>query len=69
MTFDISLIFQNTISGIIIQLPIFILIWISARMVTREIKVVGKEIPNWIEQYFKLRSNQLRLEKAIVSLK
>jgi len=64
MTFDISLIFQDTIKGIIIQLPIFILIWISAKMISRRLKIIGEKIPHYIEKYFKLRENQIRLEKA-----
>jgi len=50
-------IITQTISGIIINLPYFILvIW--------SIKTIAKEMPKWISEYFKLREHEMRLRWA-----
>lgn len=47
----------QTISGIIVNLPYFLLvIW--------AIKTISKEMPKWISEYFKLREHELRLRWA-----
>ena len=63
----IAEILAQTISGIIINLPWFILIWLGFRLISREIHIGVKQIPKWIEQYFKLQREQLMIQKAISS--
>jgi hypothetical protein len=47
----------QTISGVTINLPYFLLvIW--------AIKTISKEMPKWISEYFRLRENELRLRWA-----
>ena len=47
----------NAISGVIANLPFFILfIW--------GIRFISKQIPVWVEDYWKKRENYLRLENA-----
>jgi len=62
---DLSQIFNDTISGIIINLPWFVLFYIGFRMISKEIKESSKNIPKWLESYFKLRDQQLRKEWAL----
>lgn len=64
MTIDFSMIISNTISGIIINLPWFILIYLGFKLIAKEIKEGVKNIPSWIEQYFKLQRHQLMINKA-----
>lgn len=61
---NITDIISQTISGLIINLPWFILIYIGFKVIAREIKIGISKVPIWIEQYFKLRENQMRLEWA-----
>jgi hypothetical protein len=69
MTFDVSLIFQDTISGIIVQLPIFIILLICARIVAREIRLGIKQIPYWMETYFKYQAQEKRIVWAKEGMK
>ena len=62
---DLTNIFNTTISGIIIQLPVFILVYIGFKIIAKEIKIGIKNIPNYVEQYFYLRNKQIRLERAL----
>lgn len=60
MTFltQLSTMFMNTLAGILAQLPIFILIiW--------AVKTIVKQMPSWIQEYFKLKIEQ----EAIVNAK
>ena len=63
---ELSKILADTISGILINLPWFILIWIGFKMLSREIKIGIRSIPEWIDKYFKLRMQQLTVERAIL---
>lgn len=67
MTFDLNLIITNTIAGILINLPWFILIWLGFKMLARELQTGIKKIPEWINQYFKLQREQILISKAINS--
>jgi hypothetical protein len=52
-----SQIIINTFSGVITNLPFFILIiW--------AVKIIARETPKWIAEYFKLREHELRLKWA-----
>jgi hypothetical protein len=59
----------NTISGLIINAPWFILIFILVRMLSVTIKESGekllKNIPVWIDDFYKKRMNLLRVERAV----
>ena len=61
---DFSQVFENTISGILINAPWFILIWIGFRLIAREISIGIKNIPGWIDKYFKLQQQQLVINRA-----
>lgn len=53
----ISDIITQTISGVIINLPFFVLfIW--------GVKTISKRMPEWIGEYFRLREHELRLRWA-----
>ena len=58
-------ILTNTLSGIIINLPWFILVWLGFKLIAREIHIGVKQIPKWIEQYFKMQREQLVIQRAI----
>lgn len=64
MSFDISQVISGTISGILVQLPIFILLWAGFKLIAKEIKVGVKNIPKWIDSYFKLQREQLAIQRA-----
>jgi hypothetical protein len=62
---NISLIIADTISGIIKNLPYFILIIWGIRIIAREIKIGIKNIPIWINQYDSIRMKHYQIEKAL----
>jgi len=49
---------SDTISGIIINLPWFILFYLGFRMIAKEIRAGVKAMPSWINQFFKLQHEQ-----------
>jgi hypothetical protein len=59
----------NTISGLIVLAPWFILIFISVKMLGVAIKNAGekllKNIPIWIDDFYKRRMYLLRVERAV----
>jgi hypothetical protein len=57
-------ILSTTVSGIIINLPWFVLIYLGFKMISREIKAGVKEIPNWITQYEKIKNKEKILSWA-----
>jgi hypothetical protein len=57
----------NVLSGLITQAPWFILIYIGFVIIGKAIGNLGKNIPNWIEDFYKRRMNLLRIEKAVNS--
>lgn len=61
MSFDLGIIVANTISGTILNLPWFILIYAGFYLIAREIREFTKKIPFWLQQYFKLQNEQTRL--------
>jgi hypothetical protein len=65
MIIDFGQIFADTLSGILINAPWFILIWIGFRLIAREIRIGVKNIPEWMNQYFKLQRQQLAIERAL----
>lgn len=67
MSFDIGLIINNTISGILVNLPWFLLFFIGFKLIAKEISIGIKNIPSWINQYFKLQREQLAIERALIS--
>lgn len=62
---NLSLIFWNTIGGVIQNLPYFILIILGFRMITREIKNLTKQIPKWIEDYDKIKIKHYQIDRAL----
>jgi hypothetical protein len=62
---DFGKIFTDTISGILINLPWFILFWAGFRLISVEIRNGVKNIPKWIEQYHKLHRERVLIEKAV----
>ena len=69
MEFDISLILSNTISGILVNLPWFLLIYLGFRVIAKEISQGIKNIPEWINQYFRLQREQIVIGRAINQIK
>jgi len=57
----------NVLSGLITQAPWFILIYIGFVMIGKAIGNLGKNVPNWIEDFYRRRMNLLRIEKAVNS--
>lgn len=60
----ISLIVADTISGVIKNLPFFILAVWGFKLIAREIKEGVKNIPDWINQYDAIRMKYYQIEKA-----
>jgi len=62
---NLSLIFWDTIAGILKNLPMFILIVWGVKVISREIKIGIKNVPNWLEQYDKMKLKHYAVEGAI----
>lgn len=55
---DLSQIFVDTLSGIIVKLPEFILIlW--------GIKTISKNMPKWISEYERIKIHQRTIDRAL----
>lgn len=63
----IKQILVNTISGLIVLLPWFILIFSGFKMISNSILNVIKKIPEWIELFYKKRLELLKIERAVAS--
>ena len=57
-------IITQTISGVIVQLPLFILLYLCARLIAKEIRIGIKNIPSWISQYQEIKLKQQKVEWA-----
>ena len=73
MSFDflqfLITIFINTVSGLIANIfYILLFIW-AVKLVGKEIKILAKNIPQYIEQYFKLQQQNLRIAYAKESMR
>jgi len=59
----------NTISGLINQLPWFILIFVGFKMISTSIKTssnkIVKNIPNWLTEYEKIKRRDRIVNKAL----
>lgn len=59
----------QTISGIIIYMPWFILVYLTAVAISRAIKVsaekIIKKVPIWLEDYEKIKHRQMVVERAM----
>jgi len=64
MAFDIGIVFNNTLSGLIVNAPWFILIYISIKILSKEIKGLAKHIPEWIESYGRIREHNRKIDWA-----
>jgi len=53
----ISNILINTFSGIITNLPWFLMVYWA-------VKTISKQMPQWISEYFRLREHEMRLKWA-----
>jgi len=62
---NISLIFWDTIGGIIKNLPWFVLFIYGFKIIAREIKEATKQMPKWINQAFLEMRDFRALDKAI----
>lgn len=65
----IKQILVNTISGIMINLPWFILIYIGVSILSKSIKEAGgelvKHVPEWLTRYEKIKTHHRIIEKAM----
>jgi hypothetical protein len=56
---DFSQLMTSTISGILVQLPIFILaIWAT--------KTIAREMPRWLRVYHENNTKEIALQKAVL---
>lgn len=59
----------NTISGIVLNAPWFILIFIGINVLSKSIKDSGrnlvKNIPSWISEYEKIKRHERTIERAM----
>jgi len=55
---DLSLIFNNTLTGVLTNLPWFLLVIWAVRKISRD-------MPFWIKQYHENHIKELVLEKAV----
>jgi hypothetical protein len=62
---NISLIFWNTISGILTSLPTFILIILGVKYIGKKLDDLIKNIPSYIESYNKIKMSHYMIEKAL----
>lgn len=56
---------NKVISGILINLVWIIVIYICAKIIGREIKNLGKEVPKWIESYDSIKMKHHQIDKAV----
>lgn len=56
---------SSTISGLIVNSPWFILFYICAKMITRELRNLGKEVPEWIDRWEKAKMRALTVQNAL----
>lgn len=65
---DFNLIFTqaatNILAGLIQNVFWILLFFWAVHKISKEIKLGVKEVPNWIEQYHRLKMHQLKLEWA-----
>ena len=52
----------NTISGIITQLPLLIIIYISFKALSREFANGIKKFPEWLSQWEKIKARERKME-------
>jgi len=58
MVFDIGLILTNTFSGILVQLPVFILVfWV--------VKTIVREMPGWLKILHNNNLKEIMVQKAL----
>jgi hypothetical protein len=66
---NLTLIFWDTVGGIVQNLPFFILIIWGVRILARKIdngfKNLIKDIPSYIEQYDKVKMKHYQINKAL----
>jgi hypothetical protein len=61
---NLTLIFWNTISGILQSLPTFILIIMGLKYIGRKLDNLVKQIPSYIEDYDKIKLKHYQIERA-----
>jgi len=54
----------NTISGLVINAPWLIMLWLGFKMISKEIAKGVKEMPKWINQYQDFREKENRIKWA-----
>jgi hypothetical protein len=61
----LSNIIENTFIGILTNIPWFFIFYICVKIIVRELKVIVKEVPSWIEKWERAKLNVNQVDKAI----
>jgi len=66
---NLSLIFWDTLGGVIKNLPFFILIiWgvkVLSKSISNGMKTIIKQMPDWISEYDNMKMKHYKIEQAI----